>query len=224
MRSPRPPDATDHPLPAAAIGAVIAAAGMSRRMGTPKQLLAWPTPANPNGTVIQAVVANLRAGGATPVVCVIGHQAAEMRVALRTSGAQLVYNAGYADGEMLHSYQVGLAALAGHDPALAGALVALSDQPHVGAEVSRTVVAQARRTPTAIVIPSFAQRRGHPFFLPAVLWPAVAALPPGQSMRDLLRTHEARIVYVTVDNDAILRDMDTPAAYAARRAEQNQTP
>ena len=43
------------------IAAVIAAAGQSRRMGSPKQLLPWG-----DSTVIATVVQNLTAAGAVP--------------------------------------------------------------------------------------------------------------------------------------------------------------
>ncbi|MEZ4609829.1 MAG: hypothetical protein R2838_06205 [Caldilineaceae bacterium] len=45
-------------------------------------------------------------------------------------------------------------------------------------------------------------------------------LTPGQTLRDLIRRHEARVAYVVVESDAILRDLDTPAEYAALRGEE----
>jgi molybdenum cofactor cytidylyltransferase len=194
---------------------VIAAAGRSTRMGEPKQLLPWGST-----TVLAAVVANLAAAGAAPVVCVVGHRGAEMAALLAGSPACIVKNPDYLSGEMLSSYQAGIGHLSagtlaafGQVAPLLGALLALGDQPHIPASVIAQVIAQARRTPDALVIPSFHMRRGHPFYLPAALWPELLALPPGDTLRTLVRRHEAAIIYVALDTDAILRDIDTPADY-----------
>ncbi len=195
------------------IGAVIAAAGQSKRMGTPKQLLPWG-----NRTVMATVVDNLSAAGVDPVICVIGHREDEMRAALDGSAARIVVNQNYADHEMLASYQAGIAALLDEDSNICvGALLALVDQPHVGSEIIRQVVEAALISPDSIVIPSHNMRRGHPIFLPSQLWPALLMLTEHESLRMLLDRHAADISYVNIESDAILRDMDTPAEYEELR-------
>ncbi len=59
----------------ALLPAVIPAAGLSRRMGTPKQLLPWR-----QGAILTAVIAALQAGGCAPVVCVGACSTAHRRV------------------------------------------------------------------------------------------------------------------------------------------------
>ena len=197
------------------IAAVIAAAGQSRRMGRPKQLLPWG-----DVTVIAAVVDNLHAAGAVPVVCVIGHRSAELREALRDAPAVLVYNEEYQAREMIASYQTGVRWLQNEETRYAGTLIALSDQPQIPATIIEQVLAAAARQPDHIVIPSHEMRRGHPVYLPAALWDELLTLTPAQTLRDLIRRHEARIAYVVVESDAILRDLDTPEEYAALRGEE----
>jgi CTP:molybdopterin cytidylyltransferase MocA len=58
-------------------------------------------------------------------------------------------------------------------------------------------------------------RRGHPFYLPAHLWPELVALSYDETLRTLLQRHHSAITYVNVTTDAILRDIDTPADYHA---------
>ncbi|MCB0159912.1 MAG: nucleotidyltransferase family protein [Caldilineaceae bacterium] len=199
------------------IAAVIAAAGQSRRMGRPKQLLPWG-----DATVIAAVVNNLHSAGAAPVVCVVGHRSAELREALRDAPAVLVYNEEYRAKEMIASYQAGVRWLRREQTPCTGTLIALSDQPQIPAAIIEQVLAEAARQPDRIVIPSHRMRRGHPMYLPAALWDELLALPPGETLRDLIRRHEARIAYVVVESDAILRDLDTPEEYAALRREDLQ--
>ena len=193
------------------VAAVIAAAGRSRRMGEPKQLLPWGT-----STVIATVVTNLAAAGAQPILCVTGHRHEEIASVLTATPAQVIYNCAYTTADMLQSYQMGLAALQARD--VAGAILALGDQPHIPIAVLRRIVQQAERTPTQIVIPSYNMRRGHPFYMPQRFWQEIIALAEDETLRTVVNCHNTEIVYVNVEDDAILRDMDTPEAYAALRS------
>ena len=196
------------------IGAVIAAAGQSTRMGRPKQLLPWG-----DRTVMATVVDNLAEAGVNPVVCVIGHRADEMRKALLGTEVHIVMNERYADQEMLASYQTGIATLDGDESSdVIGTLLALVDQPHIGSEIIRQVLAAALASPDNIVIPSHAKRRGHPIYLPRRLWPKLLALGEDESLRVLLNRQGNGIVYVNIESDLILRDMDTLAEYERLRS------
>ncbi|RLT34041.1 MAG: nucleotidyltransferase family protein [Chloroflexi bacterium] len=206
-----------HSLPS--IAAVIAAAGFSRRMGHFKQLLPWGS-----STVIRAVVGNLHTAGASPIVCVTGHRAAEIVAALEGSPAQILPNPHYTTSEMLTSYQTGIAALRTsqltiHNSDFVGCLLALADQPHIPVTVLRQIIEQAQSTPDRIVIPSHAMRRGHPIYLPCRLWNELLGLPAHASLRTLLDQHSAEIGYVDVDTDAIRRDMDEWGEYERLRGE-----
>ncbi|MEZ4638488.1 MAG: nucleotidyltransferase family protein [Caldilineaceae bacterium] len=193
------------------VAAVIAAAGMSRRMGEFKQLLPWG-----KSTVIESVVGALASAGASPILCVVGHRGDEVAVVLAESAARVLHNPDFAEIEMLRSYQIGVRSLldaAQNDPP--GALLALGDQPHIPVDVIARIIEQAGRTPDRIVIPSHNLRRGHPIYLPRRLWPDLLALTADQSLRDLLNRPGEEIVYVEVDTDAIRRDMDYWAEYRA---------
>ncbi len=196
---------------ASKVAAVIAAAGQSRRMGAPKQLLPWG-----ESTVIATVVQNLSAAGAEPVICVVGHRQDDVRAALQATPAEIVFNPDYASGEMLSSYQAGIGALV--KTACVGALIALGDQPQIDSALIRQVIEQALNTPRCLVIPSYNMRRGHPFYVPRQLWAALLALKGEETLRTLLVRHAEDIVYVNVANDAILRDMDTPTDYTNLKA------
>ncbi len=116
---------------------------------------------------------------------------------------------------MLRSYQVGLRALLAGT--YTGALLALGDQPHIPVSVLRQIVDAARQHPERIAIPSYDMRRGHPIFLPYVLWDEVLALGDAETLRVVMDRHADSICYVSVDTPAVLRDMDTPSDYDALR-------
>jgi molybdenum cofactor cytidylyltransferase len=188
------------------IAALVAAAGLSRRMGVPKQLLPWA-----GRTVIATVADHLAAAGAAPVLCITGHRSQEVAAALAGTPAQTCFNPDYAQAEMVRSYQIGIEALLTSH--CSGVLIALGDQPHIPVSVICQVLDQARGVPDQLVIPSFNLRRGHPFYIPRRLWAELLALGPDETLRALVNRHATAICYVTVETDAILRDLDTPEEF-----------
>ena len=61
-----------------------------------------------------------------------------------------------------------------------------------------------------LVIPSFTQRRGHPWLVGRALWSELAA---ANTARDFLHAQAAAIKYVDCD-ESVLKDLDTPEDYA----------
>ena len=187
------------------IGAVILAAGQSRRMGRNKMLL--PVAAS---TVLETIVTEVAAcAQVVDRVVVTGHQADRITALLGPYPVRCVFNPAYAQADMLVSIQVGVRAL----PAAAtGALIVLGDQPRI----QRTTVQQviAAQQAKAIIIPSYQMKRGHPILIDRALWPEVLALPETATLRDFIRAHEEQIRYVVVETDSVLKDLDTPEDYA----------
>jgi molybdenum cofactor cytidylyltransferase len=197
---------TDRPR----IAAIVAAAGRSTRMGTPKQLLPWA-----GTTVISTVVANLSQAGADPVLVVVGHEREAVEAALTGSGAIIIVNPEYGNSEMLRSFQIAFSALKPNE--ISGALLALADQPHVPVPALEQIIKTARDNDDDIIIPSYEMRRGHPIYIPVSLREELLSLTDNETLRTLLTRHAGRIRHVTVDTPAILSDMDTPQEYDAIR-------
>ena len=196
------------------ISAIVPAAGLSSRMGgeLPKPLLPWGA-----STVLGTVIDTLAAAGVQEIIVVTGHRRAEIEAALAGHAARCVHNPAYASSEMLSSIQAGLA---GVDPHSAGALLALADQPQMQLAVVQQVLRAFDDDDQALVIPSYALRRGHPILLPRWLWAEALALPAGATLRAVIQRHTAAIRYVEVDTPSVLADLDTPEQYAAARPER----
>ena len=193
------------------IGAIILAAGLSRRMGTPKMVLPWG-----ETTVIGQVIGVLAGAGVGEIVVVSGGARQQVESALQGLPARPVFNPRYAEDPMVFSLQVGLASL----PAgVEAALVALGDQPQIEAQVVRRLIEVHRERGAPLVVPSFHMHRGHPWLVDRRLWPEVMALRPPHTLRDILNEHASQIEYLAVDSDSILRDLDTPEDYARQRPE-----
>jgi molybdenum cofactor cytidylyltransferase len=199
----------------AVVGAVVLAAGLSRRMGEPKMVLPWG-----GHTIIEQVVSELEAAGADPICVVTGGARAQVEEALRAARVHCAYNPSHADGEMLHSLRIGLENLPDD---ISSALVALGDQPQIRSANARAVIAAYRDCGAALVIPSYHLRRGHPWLLDRSLWPEIAAMQPPATLRDFLNGHASQIYYVTVEDASILADMDTPEDYRRERPDKSSS-
>ena len=187
------------------IAAIVLAAGQSLRMGRPKMVLPWG-----NTTVIGHVVSTLLEGGVDNVVVVTGGARAEVETALSGLSVCLVFNPSYAETEMLDSFKAGLLALG---PAVDATLVALGDQPQMQVQVVQEVIDTYQQGGFPVVVPSYQNKRGHPWLLERTLWAGVIGLSHPASMRDFLKVHAGDIHYLLVDTPTVLQDLDTPQDY-----------
>jgi molybdenum cofactor cytidylyltransferase len=191
---------------------ILLAAGLSTRMGQPKLLLSWG-----GTTVLGQVVSTFAAAGMEEIIVVTGgaRQQIKRRVVelAKEFPVRTVYNPAYARGEMLSSIQAGLAALGSRPCA---ALIGLGDQPQVREETVRRICAAFVQTKSPLVIPSFQNRRGHPWLVARPLWPKFLGLPSSTTPRQFLNTYAGQMEYVAAD-ESILQDLDTPEDYARQR-------
>ncbi len=184
------------------ISAVVLAAGQSKRMGRPKMALPWG-----NVTVLGKVVQTLQSAGLDEILVVVGGAREETEKIAAACKVKTVENP--RPGEMLESIQIGLRAL--NDEA---ALIALGDQPQIEAETARRIVAAWKASGAGIVVPSYENRRGHPWLIARAHWEEILAMPAGRaSMRDFFRAHSSAIRYVPVNSPSVLQDIDTPEDY-----------
>ncbi len=195
------------------ITAIVLAAGQSRRMGQPKMLLPWG-----GTTVLGQVASTLAAAELGEIVVVTGgaRQAVEAEIARLAAKLPVrgIHNPGYAQEGMISSIQCGLRAMT---PGRRAALVALGDQPQTREGAVRRIVAAFAKTGAALVVPSYRMQRGHPWLVSRALWPDLLALSPAQTGRDFLHAHTDQILYLPVEDDSILRDLDTPEDYERQR-------
>ncbi|MEL6152219.1 MAG: selenium cofactor biosynthesis protein YqeC, partial [Chloroflexota bacterium] len=192
------------------VGAVVLAAGMSTRMGQMKVLLPWAD----DRTIIEHIVHQLNLARVDHIVVVTGNRGDEVKALVEPLGAVTAYNQDYQQGEMLSSMKTGLAAMPGY---IAAAMVTLGDQPRIQPKTVSMVMAAYAEGRGNIVAPSYNMRRGHPILIDRRYWNDMLALPADGAPRDVINANKDHIAYVLVDNDSVLKDVDTPAAYQEER-------
>lgn len=192
------------------VGAVVLAAGMSRRMGSPKVLLPWTE----HKTILEHILDQLLLAKMQHITVVTGHRADDVRPLAAHIGAEVTLNPDYATGEMLSSLKAGLQAMPPH---ISAALVVLGDQPRIQPRVIAQVLTAYAEGAGDIVAPSYRMRRGHPILIDRRYWQDILNLPPDGAPRDVINRHQDRVGYVNVDTDSVLRDIDTPDDYRDER-------
>ena len=163
------------------VAAIILAAGESRRLGRPKQLVLWH-----GETLLDRAVRVAREADCSPVVVVLGASFDEVRAGCRLEGALVVVNESWREG-MASSVRAGIAALEPFASNLRGALLLVCDQPAVTAEHLKALAAD----PTAICASSYAGRNGVPAFFPPSSFAALAELHGDAGARSLLQAAQA---------------------------------
>jgi molybdenum cofactor cytidylyltransferase len=198
----RDPDAVNHPQ----VAAVVLAAGEGKRMGGAKM-----TAMLDGKSLVRYPHEAVKASRAGPIVTVIGHDATKVSVALLGIDTHMVYNPDYAEG-MATSLKAGIAAV---PDTSAGALILLGDMPHVTAEIINRLLAAFADNPMAkAVVPMVAGQRGNPILIGRTLFADVMTLDGDRGARKLLDAAGDSVIEVSIDDAAVLTDVDTPEALA----------
>ncbi len=193
-----------------ALAGVVLAAGESRRMGKPKQLLPFG-----ERTILERVVDTLLTAGVGEVVVVLGHLADPVRAALGDRPVRTVVNASYRQG-MLSSVKCGVRAIgAGFD----AVLFSLGDQPHIECTVVSEVIQAYRTGKAGIVIPRYGVKKGHPIIINLHKYrEAIVNLPEDVGLNALMQEHADDVRLIDVATDDIIRDIDVPDDYTRELA------
>jgi molybdenum cofactor cytidylyltransferase len=188
------------------ISAILLAAGESKRMGQPKQLLTWQ-----GRTLLQHSLESLIDSDADEIVLVLGHEADLIRKSLPALPVKIVINPDYRQG-MASSLRQGLLAM---DPGSEAFLVLLADQPGIGPEIINTLIRRFRKADPkrGIVRPVYRGLRGHPVLIGARYLQEALQLQGDVGARRILLNHPEDILEIEVDQDAVLKDIDTPEEY-----------
>jgi molybdenum cofactor cytidylyltransferase len=200
-------------LPSHKVAAIVLAAGQSRRMGPINKLLADIDGKPMTAHVVDAAIAS----AASPVIVVTGHEPNLLEESLADRDVRFIHNPDFADG-LSTSLRAGLMQL---DADVDGAVVCLGDMPSVSADhIDRLINAFDPVAGRAIIVPTFNGKRGNPVLWHRRFFAEMSDVSGDVGARHLIGDNEESLLEVAMDDDAILADLDTPAALAAHKAAQ----
>jgi molybdenum cofactor cytidylyltransferase len=182
---------------------LVLGAGGSKRLGRPKQLLAYG-----DGTLLGHVVGVARSAAFGQLIVAIGGAADDVRERVDLGGAEVIVNDAYGEG-----CSSSIAAALGAVDARAEVLVLmLGDQPGVSAETVATLLAGRGDAPLAVC--RYDDGRGHPIAFGRGVFADLANLHGDKGVWRLLDQRASDVVEVPVAGPIPL-DVDTPEDYRA---------
>ena len=189
--------------------AIILAAGESRRMGQPKQLLPFG-----DKTMLECVIDAFRTPHVAEIIVVLGHQADEIAAKIGAPSGTLasptiVRNKRYRQG-MFTSVQAGLQALP--EQAILF-MIALCDQPRLQRATVEKLIGEFEKQQHKILIPMYEGRQGHPLLLRAKYAREILAMDESLTLKHFLALHAGDIARLPVSDEGVLLDVDDPTDY-----------
>ena len=178
------------------VAGVLLAAGEGSRFGQPKALIELD-----GQTLAERGAKTLAAGGADPVFVVTGAAPVQLE------GIHTVFNQQWRTG-MGSSLRAALRAL---HPDVAAVVVALADQPLVGAEAVARLIA-AYRAGATVAVAAYEGKPRNPVLLAREHWPGVIATATGdQGARAFLHARPDLVTLIECGDTGRPDDIDTTA-------------
>jgi len=183
-------------------GIILLAAGGSRRLGQPKQLVSY------GGTSLIKYVSVTALIAEYPAVVVLGASANKIRRELADLAVEPVINREWSKG-ISTSIQKGLRALRNAHPELEAVIVMLCDQPKVTPEAIESLVKTYRETGMPIVASEYEGTVGVPALFGYEMFGELLALEGDRGAKTLIERYGDTLVTVVPVPEAAL-DIDTP--------------
>jgi molybdenum cofactor cytidylyltransferase len=189
------------------IGLILLAGGGSRRLGTPKQLLADGA----GRTLVRRAAEAALESACRPVVVVAGASAEAVQRELADLPLTLIINAAWETG-LASSLKAGLNTLLDTNPPDAAivdaVLVMLCDQPNVSSSLLNSLIAAYTGTGHQIAACEYGGALGVPAVFGQTLFPALLALTGDEGARRVIKRYAGPVTRIPFPEGAF--DIDTP--------------
>ena len=204
------PSPSERLAPTHRTAGLILAAGASRRLGRPKQLLPYG-----QGVLLDAVLATARDCGFDQTVLALGGAAGEVQRTVDTTGCEIALNPDFGEG-CSSSIAAGIAVL---HPNTDAVVLLLGDQPGVRAVTARALMellstggSGTGQGAPGIVVCRYDDGVGHPLAFTRRMLPELASLHGDKAVWRLLEQRAGDVVELPVPGP-IPPDVDTEEDY-----------
>ncbi len=185
------------------VAAVILAAGESRRLGRPKQLVTWR-----GETLLNRAIRIAMEAGASPALVILGSQFEAIRASIQPPDAIPVHNDRWRQG-MGSSIEAGMRALQVCAPDANGVLLMGCDQPRLTTDHLRALVAAfAARESVVIAASSYAGVQAVPAVFPRETFEGLRALRGEKGARSVIERAPCPVVAIDFEGGEV--DIDLP--------------
>jgi len=188
------------------IGVIILAAGASRRMGSPKQLLKIG-----QQTLIERTI-NIASGlDQKEIVVVLGAHAQRIKKVIpNQTGLSIIINKDWQQG-MGTTLKTGMQFFLSKEKPPGAVLILVCDQPYLNLNLLKTFIATFQDSNAAIIAAKYKEVKGVPALFSEKLFSKLATLHKDEGARKIIHTFQGKMMTVQFPKGAI--DLDTPEAY-----------
>lgn len=183
-------------------GIVILAAGASRRLGTPKQLVRFQ-----QQSLLKRILRTAQHTAASPVVVVLGAYADTILQDVQDSAATVVINHDWESG-MGSSIQTGVRELIRIGQNVSDALILLCDQPFITPSLLEELISTHHRQNKGITACTYGGATGTPVIFHQRYFPRLLALNGQEGAKKIILQHPEDLATVPFPDGII--DIDTP--------------
>lgn len=183
------------------VGLILLAAGGSTRLGRAKQLLI-----HEGRTLIRRAAEAALASGCSPVVIVLGSEAASIEPELAGLAVDIIINEQWSTG-MGGSIRRGMQAVLQERPGIAAVVIMLCDQPYVTSETIGALIAAHGESGAAVCASTYAGTFGPPCLFAAAQFGSLLGMAEDHGAKNVIAAGE-NVRWVPFEKGEI--DIDTP--------------
>jgi molybdenum cofactor cytidylyltransferase len=186
------------------ISAIVLAAGESKRMGRPKQLLPFR-----GSTLLGQITENLLQSQAAEIIVVLGYQAEKIIPQIAPEPVKIVVNPDFDQG-MSSSIKCGLSHIS---EAADGVMIVLGDQPLIEKETIDLLIEKHRQSEHGIILPVYEGIRGHPVIFKMKYKDELLRLTGDIGGKQIVERHPSDVLEVAVDSQSVVISIDVESDY-----------
>jgi|SRR5690606_1930083 len=188
------------------IAIVILAAGASKRMGSPKQLLKWG-----DETLINYSIKTVQKVNTKSVVVVLGANFELIKNGIQTSEVTILNNPHWEKG-LGTSIAVAVEYLQNSKSSVDGVLITLCDQPLITSDFLKLLISKFQLDKSQIIATSYGNgKHGVPALFDKVYFNELMGLSDDQGAREILKRQSNNVIGVTPPESNV--DLDTNEDY-----------
>jgi len=184
---------------------VIVAAGESKRLGTPKQLLPYQ-----GDTLLNRLIANLKQATDFPVFLIVGASAEKIISAISDTTISIALNENWREG-MASSIRLGIQVAQKNIPNLAGILLVVCDQPFIAVPNIQALIKLQQNTDLPIAASYYANTLGTPALFHKTVFPDLLQLSGDVGAKNIIQQREKEVAKLHFEEGLV--DIDTPEDY-----------
>lgn len=184
---------------------LVIAAGQSKRLGRPKQLLTFD-----GEFLINRLLHRIEAAGPSPIILVLGANSELIQEKLDSSTAEVVLNTNWQTG-MAGSINTGVKYIQQQHPNADGIMIVVCDQPFLETTHINALLELQLQTERSIVASYYAGIAGTPVLFHAIYFEALLKLTGDNGAKKIVQEYPDEVARLLFEEAAI--DIDTEEDY-----------